>query len=739
MADWQQWRSDPTWHFEERLFDGDEPTDRVRNDGVEYTDPEGTGASEIRPTGRGASVPAGAPAPVEAATSSSPSAQAMPTLVAQAPGTAAAAAAWTAPGDLLDDLFGTRHAEPTPAPSFAAGTPPPVAPAPARAEPVLVSPPIRPRKTPPAAPRPKQAPVEALEDGDPANLRARLLGAASGGLPPAPKGSLARPYAAGPAPGDFEHIDHEPQISPDLFARDGSVPLPMRSPRGRADGRAAFPDELRARRRRRVRRMIRLVVLVLLAASLAGVVTVQWRRHQAGLHGAWAKVWDPRVQQFAQFVEKDRGRKFLHPVTVRFLPPAEFDRQVASSGASSGSVAATDAPTTEAATLSILGLDRSIGGARAAEPGTVPGAAGSVVGIYSPLKRRVTVRGSDLTVAVRTTLVHELTHAWQDQYFGLERLDENAFTEGQRLGLQAVVEGDAEMAAQSYLAALPAAVTETPDVPSQPTDPATTAPATGSPAASAPATGTPAGEAPSPAADATAALEIARLHFVYDLGTAFMTIVTRDGGLEARDAVFDRLPQSDAEVLDPSLYLSGMQPRNVAPPALDAGDTLLPGTHPTQIGALSWFTLLADRNEPRVALTAMEGWRGDSAIVFSRGIKTCARAVIATGDTDSQTRLFDAFTDWASQGRPDLAKIVRAGADVEVTVCSGGPQVGSASTGLDLYLFRSKVLIEGAGKGLLPIARCSAEAVIAATNRTDIPSLDSVGVAVQAAAERCRR
>src|SRR5690349_8057929 len=42
----------------------------------------------------------------------------------------------------------------------------------------------------------------------------------------------------------------------------------------------------------------------------------------------YPSAWDPRVLPYVQVVEKERGLPFLHPVAVRFLPAAEFEKTV---------------------------------------------------------------------------------------------------------------------------------------------------------------------------------------------------------------------------------------------------------------------------------------------------------------------------------------------------------------------------------------------------------------------------
>src|SRR3712207_9092098 len=49
------------------------------------------------------------------------------------------------------------------------------------------------------------------------------------------------------------------------------------------------------------------------------------------------------------------------------------------------------------------------------------GAEEGVLGFYDSQRRRLYVRGDAATPAVRRVLVHQLTHALDDQHFGLER------------------------------------------------------------------------------------------------------------------------------------------------------------------------------------------------------------------------------------------------------------------------------------------------------------------------------
>ena len=72
-----------------------------------------------------------------------------------------------------------------------------------------------------------------------------------------------------------------------------------------------------------------------------------------------------------------------------------------------------------------------------------------IIGYYSYEDERLRVRGTELTPAVESTIVHELTHALQDQNFDLgkrfEELDkaDDANSSAASDGFDALVEGDA--------------------------------------------------------------------------------------------------------------------------------------------------------------------------------------------------------------------------------------------------------------------------------------------------------
>ena len=68
----------------------------------------------------------------------------------------------------------------------------------------------------------------------------------------------------------------------------------------------------------------------------------------------------------------------------------------------------------------------------------------TTTGFYDPDTKKLSVRGDDLTdTDVKLTIVHELTHALQDQHFDLNRLDREVRDSGQSFAEDALIEGDA--------------------------------------------------------------------------------------------------------------------------------------------------------------------------------------------------------------------------------------------------------------------------------------------------------
>src|SRR5688572_13338187 len=183
--------------------------------------------------------------------------------------------------------------------------------------------------------------------------------------------------------------------------------------------------------------------VVLIAAIVAACIAMVHGREALG-----PSEWDPRVAPLAAFVEEARGYTFAHPVYVEFLNAEQY-RAIATHD---GPLSDDDREyyRTSARFFRALGL---IGGDvdLAAEQDEISDS--GTLAQYSPADRTVYVRGVDVTPSLRVTLVHELTHALQDQVFDLNL--SRTESDGEAFALRALAEGDAMRIENEYYATLP--------------------------------------------------------------------------------------------------------------------------------------------------------------------------------------------------------------------------------------------------------------------------------------------
>ena len=316
------------------------------------------------------------------------------------------------------------------------------------------------------------------------------------------------------------------------------------------------------------------------------------------------------------FAEARRGLRFRTPPEVRVVDAATYATIVAEPITTADGVPAGDRAATRRA-LALGHLPAVATDTAEAEP--MPEA------FYSFRRHAVFLRqGLPFDAFGRVVLVHELTHALQDQSFDLLTLVRAAARDADRArALAAVIEGDATRVELAYLATQPAAdqvaVRARYDYD------------------------------PTPRSYA----ELDRT-FPYTVGRDFVTAPAERGGNAAVDAAFRRPPVSTAQVIDPRDYTGGVEPVGVrAPPAegrrLDAG-------------TLGQFGLaaLVTRGVRVANVSATSGWLGDSYVTFrsARGLCTYANVVVA--DTEAREQLVRDLASWLStrQGR---AEVLRSG------------------------------------------------------------------------------
>ncbi len=202
---------------------------------------------------------------------------------------------------------------------------------------------------------------------------------------------------------------------------------------------------------------IAIAVAMVLAIVGAFVFSGEKAKTSAAATPSHPDKWDRRVAPFVKIVEKQRGLDFIHPVSVRFLTGAEFEKGVT---ADQDDLTAEDRADIERTT----GLMRALGlmsGDVDLFKSVNDFSAGGTLAYYSFDDQRITIRGKKVTAPVRSTVVHELTHALQDQHFGIgnrmEVLDKRAkdgADSSTASVLLAIVEGDAERVEGLYRASL---------------------------------------------------------------------------------------------------------------------------------------------------------------------------------------------------------------------------------------------------------------------------------------------
>ncbi|HEX5586592.1 MAG TPA: DUF6782 family putative metallopeptidase [Acidimicrobiia bacterium] len=447
------------------------------------------------------------------------------------------------------------------------------------------------------------------------------------------------------------------------------------------------------------------------------------------------KEWDPRIEKYARFVERKRGLEFEHPVKVDFMGEQAFRR-----AASSWYDDITDKDRTQAAldgaTLLALGLvTEPVDLLAAEESSDVEG----TLGFYDDETGELVVRGTDLeSTEVKLTIVHELTHALQDQRFDLGKLDSRTKTSGESAALTSLIEGDASLVERDYLWSLPQRVQDAywDDQP-------------------VPAEGEGQGIAPDVASDPTwpAVLDLWTA-VDYDLAPTALDLVVRLHGRSGLDRLFERPPTSEEQIIDPVALDQRDAPVRVALPEFSADET--PQGKASDWGAFSWYLVLSSRLPWHQALTAVEGWGGDRSRNYTRTIdgvvQQCVRLAV-TGDTAADTdQLHEAIADWAAAMPVGGAEVARDGDRVVLSACPTAQAPTSGDEAMETAYDRLWERTDQLGyllAGAAPDAfgRCLADTVVADTDvepllyvERDLTRAENrrIQTALGAAADACR-
>lgn len=399
------------------------------------------------------------------------------------------------------------------------------------------------------------------------------------------------------------------------------------------------------------------------------------------------KEWDARVASIAEFVEDERQLMFDHPVAVDFLTPAQY-----TDASTADARDDTDDDRTElaryAAELRALGV---VSGPLDLVAAYRQMADGGSLAFFDPRTKRISVRGTTMTEGLQVTLAHELTHALQDQHFDLGQVADHDGDSSAATVFRALVEGDAmrvesnyrstqlnpgeqDAYDQEYQRELTASAAATDDVP---------------------------------------AFLLATFGAPYALGQPLVALLFNQGGNRAVDRALTKPPRTEEAIFDPTSYLSdeGRKP-------LDLGfedDRELFDTGP--VGATSWYLILAERIDPKVAFEAARGWNGDDFAAFERDGITCVRLGFIGDQTRDEDEMGAAIDQWVEAMPGGEARRRNIDGHPGIEACDPGEDVDMALTGrsdTSLYLpsLWGSLVAEAAPTLGIDGARCMAREVV---------------------------
>ena len=311
-----------------------------------------------------------------------------------------------------------------------------------------------------------------------------------------------------------------------------------------------------------------------------------------------------------RFVEEHRGLKFKSPVNVKFLADVEFQDKLNQANGSDQAGYVTEAKVLHA--LGLLDGRPDLAKAEQELQGT------SVVGFYDPKVKELYVRGVEAKASVRHVLIHELTHALQDQWFSIDRTFSN--DDESEIAYRGLVEGDAVRVEDQYIAGLTAAEKRQIQ-----------------------ADNAAGGPVPADVPDVLLELD----SFVYQAGPPFTRAVVSAEGQQRLDDAFSSPPKSTAELLHPGLFLSR---RALVPVDFPTADGTV-----IDKGVLGEFglDLILERLQALGEVTSGQaqtisgGWSADRYVAWDRGSQSCVRTRLVMSGQEATAGLLAALRRFA--------------------------------------------------------------------------------------------
>ncbi len=346
---------------------------------------------------------------------------------------------------------------------------------------------------------------------------------------------------------------------------------------------------------------------------------------------------DDVLPDLIAFVEETRGHPFAAEPTVEAVPAAEFEDLLAA-----GADEEVEDLSREGVAEVALGLvppDTDMADIAAEARAT------GVLGFYDPETTELYVKGDAVTPLVQSVIVHELTHALDDQLVDLSRIDELAErTDESALGFLALVEGSAEYVRTAFVDQM---------TPEQQEDYALNQAQLGMDQLQ--------------AILLPPALTVAS-QFPYITGGALVQELVAEGGTAAIDAAYEDPPTTSEQVFDVAVF-EAREPAVELRPLQADGDVAAEGA----FGAVD-VALLGVAVDPMAALfdpqlDPVDGFGGGRYVSWTEDDLSCVRVEVVGDDADATDALAARFDEWAS---------AVGGADVGTRTGAGGVEVVTA-------------------------------------------------------------
>lgn len=392
--------------------------------------------------------------------------------------------------------------------------------------------------------------------------------------------------------------------------------------------------------------LTRLGVVLLVAAAPVGVYLAPSQDRGP----SYPKAWDTRVLEEVQFVESTRELKFEHPVTLSFLAEEAFVEKVGDAEEPTAEDKRDEKRALEM--LRALGL---VGGGVDLHAAVEDLRRSGIVGLYVSEEKTLYVRGTELTPYVRSTVVHELTHALQDQHFDLDGLFEKA-PDGDDTALRGLIEGDAVRVEENFQSQLSPQDKQAYDAASQ--------------------------TAVARAEDADVPAVLQHLQEIpYVLGPGLLDVLLQQGGNAAVDRAFHTPPVSEAQLADPVHVPLDRRPVKVADPALPPGADEL--DEATPFGQMSLFQVLGAKLGYSRAWAAVQGWAGDRSRTYRQDGRTCVAVDVQMADAAAGGRVTAAARAWAAGN--DRTVVEQEGTSLHLRACDPGSEAVAAPVEPDAF------------------------------------------------------